>query len=1250
MLSAIPRCLAELRSSLLAPPRAFFFAVMGLLSLALLFPSSSQAQFTQVSGTVTDPNGLPYSNGTVSVRLVPSSASPTLNGLPYQPPQGPGQLDANGSFVMNLADNAVLLPAGTQWQFTVCGVPVPPPVGFGSARCFTSGAITITGASQSISAELTAAALAQIRVAFGPFLPATDFGVKGMARKFADITLTSGSATLQTATAISFTVADVGKKISCATFGTVENAVFDVVSITDPTHLVMSGTSGFTSTANATCVIGPDDTVALRAGAAAAFAQHKSLILPGGGVLIGSAVGIFDAANKPFNLSIVGQGVNNTVIYPRSDFNWASCLVGGNTCLGAAINGGYNHHADFSVDGYGHNWKNYGTVPSVILVGLGNGELERVKILNFVQPNAGGPLHCFYGSGSPVKVYSLEVANCHWGATFEGSYIKVYGSTFQNAPGPGTDGWNLRVLNATQFLMAGGLIDEGLPNIATRVVNSKDVTFEVIRQIAGTNGTMISVDGTSTVNIYGSEIDADGASGIGLSVASGAVVRLRDTRFVASNGANPIANSGTVLDLEGNTIPSFTGNPIRGPAFATGEPLTDIRAALTGSPGSAGAVCDGSTDDVTAIKNSIATIGARTSARGTSGGLFIPDNVTCVVASPIISHVANLHLYGVSKTGSVISASGVTGFRGPLFVQTPPAGLYAVLPTGAALLTGSGSSYLGDGTASYWLDLRMCLDCAELNGRTAFTAETTFNVTSLASRNGFLFSSGRGDSIDGYLQSFALWTETDSTLVGQLRTSTGFSSIAGGAITTGANHHAALSWDGTTLRLFLDGTQVASTARSGTLSQKPYEAVRIGPDQDQFPDGGIGIANNPNGRMDGVRLSNNARYTSNFTPPTAKWGAPDANTLVQCNFDNQPDIFTVCRQKDNIPVYLPVMRDHANFTGGLRLAHLTLDTNGIAEGPYLTGANDFVFEDVRLRAVHSGLLFEFNSYNGVIKGLQCELTTNTGRYCAAGNRGISNFENLQSTGNPFYHFFFSQPSGNYGPIFISPSAGTPTGGRPLVFRGGGTNSSINVHDYILDSENGAAMDAMLVLDGIDTANVYGGSGDATVSGTDSCYKVVGGGTANFFNVNCNITASIPTQVFDILGTPTGSVNVIGLKTSATPNNLVNSAGLPYFNQLDRLRQTVVTFSATPTFNALVSNNFKITLTGNVTSSTLSNAQTGQVLTWQICQDATGSRTFVWPTNVKGATTIGGTLSTCSAQSFKYDGTNAYALAAGVINQ
>lgn len=97
--------------------------------------------------------------------------------------------------------------------------------------------------------------------------------------------------------------------------------------------------------------------------------------------------------------------------------------------------------------------------------------------------------------------------------------------------------------------------------------------------------------------------------------------------------------------------------------------------------------------------------------------------------------------------------------------------------------------------------------------------------------------------------------------------------------------------------------------------------------------------------------------------------------------------------------------------------------------------------------------------------------------------------------------------------------------------------------------------------------------------------------------------------------------------------------------------TSVTFSATPTFTfGGGTNTFKLTLTGNVTSSTVASSSAGQPATWVICQDGTGGRTFAWPANFFGAMTIGSTLSKCNTQAFTTDGANFYASSAGVINQ
>lgn len=97
---------------------------------------------------------------------------------------------------------------------------------------------------------------------------------------------------------------------------------------------------------------------------------------------------------------------------------------------------------------------------------------------------------------------------------------------------------------------------------------------------------------------------------------------------------------------------------------------------------------------------------------------------------------------------------------------------------------------------------------------------------------------------------------------------------------------------------------------------------------------------------------------------------------------------------------------------------------------------------------------------------------------------------------------------------------------------------------------------------------------------------------------------------------------------------------------------LVSYSATPAFNLGLGWLQKITLTGNVTSSSVSNPTAGVTYSFLICQDGTGSRLFVWPTSFHGAMTIGTTLSLCSLQSFIYDSnaTAYFATGVGVINE
>ncbi len=82
----------------------------------------------------------------------------------------------------------------------------------------------------------------------------------------------------------------------------------------------------------------------------------------------------------------------------------------------------------------------------------------------------------------------------------------------------------------------------------------------------------------------------------------------------------------------------------------------------------------------------------------------------------------------------------------------------------------------------------------------------------------------------------------------------------------------------------------------------------------------------------------------------------------------------------------------------------------------------------------------------------------------------------------------------------------------------------------------------------------------------------------------------------------------------------------------------ISFSATPVFVAEQNAIFKITLTGNVTSSTITNPSLGQYLRFVICQDATGSRTFAWPASFVDAPTVHTTANACQLYIFTVEST------------
>lgn len=77
----------------------------------------------------------------------------------------------------------------------------------------------------------------------------------------------------------------------------------------------------------------------------------------------------------------------------------------------------------------------------------------------------------------------------------------------------------------------------------------------------------------------------------------------------------------------------------------------------------------------------------------------------------------------------------------------------------------------------------------------------------------------------------------------------------------------------------------------------------------------------------------------------------------------------------------------------------------------------------------------------------------------------------------------------------------------------------------------------------------------------------------------------------------------------------------------------ITYATSITFNAAIAPAFDLTLTGNVSASTLSGISAGAQLIFIFQQDGTGGRTFSWPTGVTGHGAIAAQPNSVSIQAF-----------------
>lgn len=236
------------------------------------------------------------------------------------------------------------------------------------------------------------------------------------------------------------------------------------------------------------------------------------------------------------------------------------------------------------------------------------------------------------------------------------------------------------------------------------------------------------------------------------------------------------------------------------------------------------------------------------------------------------------------------------------------------------------------------------------------------------------------------------------------------------------------------------------------------------------------------------------------------------------------------------------------------------------------------------------------------------------------------------------NFFFYAASGAYTLVIYDPNNGIATLVLPdqaVLTPGGGSVTSVDL-----------SMPAEFAVSG----NPITGAGTIVVAKNNQNANLVyagpSGGGAAAPSFRAMVAADLPAAVQAIVAAIAANTVLAG-PTSGSP-------AAPAARQLvaaDISGIVATTFSATPTFDAskFACPVFTITLTGNVTSSVVTNPKAGQRITFIITQDGTGSRTFAWPATFHGASNIGSDANSVTVQDFVYDGAYWRAIGPGSVN-
>lgn len=390
----------------------------------------------------------------------------------------------------------------------------------------------------------------------------------------------------------------------------------------------------------------------------------------------------------------------------------------------------------------------------------------------------------------------------------------------------------------------------------------------------GTSGSPLSVVGTS-----GScSVTVDGSfSGSGTDLDPLSVL-----------GGVDVTNSPTG---SGECITSTSTTAAQWAACATAGGLTGIGGNTPNSPGldgiinvkNYGVVGSGLVDDTAAIQTALA---ASTAAGGIP--VYFPSG-TYRHTAPIRVTSGPHEIFGAGP-GSTLFAQ--QNYLGPAFYVRPSGD--TVLTYGAALV-GTGNSLAVADSRTAYLELHEACFSSRiggtcLGGLSAMDVEFWYKMpaTFPAGARDLMESVTAAPDPSPATYTYRIYANTAGSVFASLLLTGGNVSLstAPGTVTVGSTYDFALDYDGSTVRLFINGSVAASGAGSGTVIQSHFSlmpAPAVG--GNLWPCCSAAAPTNAMpGNLDAIQISKVSRHTGAYTPATSK-PTPDSNTLIVENWE-----------------------------------------------------------------------------------------------------------------------------------------------------------------------------------------------------------------------------------------------------------------------------------------------------------------------------------------------------------------------------